>query len=64
MASGAITQAFGRRRSMQITNIPFLVAWILLSYSTAVWQVFLALVITGLDGGLLEAPVSVKFDEM
>lgn len=58
VVSGAITQAFGRKRTMQITNIPFLVAWLLFSFSTSVWQVFLALIITGLNGGLMEAPVS------
>lgn len=57
--SGAVTQPMGRKRAMQLVNLPFLAAWLLLKFSTDVWQVFLALAITGATGGLLEAPVSI-----
>nr|XP_022901110.1 facilitated trehalose transporter Tret1-like [Onthophagus taurus] len=55
--SGMVTQAYGRKRTMQIVNIPFLCAWLLLSFATDITQVLIALCITGLTGGLLEAPV-------
>ncbi|XP_044268551.1 facilitated trehalose transporter Tret1 isoform X1 [Tribolium madens] len=57
LLSGAATQPIGRRRAMQLVNIPFLTAWLLFYFSTDVWQIFLALCITGVTGGLLEAPV-------
>ncbi|XP_044268553.1 facilitated trehalose transporter Tret1 isoform X3 [Tribolium madens] len=56
LLSGAATQPIGRRRAMQLVNIPFLTAWLLFYFSTDVWQIFLALCITGVTGGLLEAP--------
>lgn len=61
LLSGSITQPVGRKRAMQLVNIPFLCAWLLFHFSTEVWQVFLALCLTGLSGGLLEAPVSNRF---
>lgn len=60
LLSGAITQPLGRKRAMQLVNLPFLAAWLLFFFATEVWQVFLALCITGVTGGLLEAPVSKK----
>ncbi|KAG5878639.1 hypothetical protein JTB14_008679 [Gonioctena quinquepunctata] len=55
--SGFITHSIGRKRTMQIVNIPFLMAWLLFYFSTEDWQIFLASCMTGLSGGLLEAPV-------
>lgn len=55
--SGPLTQPLGRRRAMQLVNIPFLAAWTILRFSSDVWQVFVAMSLTGLAGGLLEAPV-------
>ncbi|RZC34223.1 Sugar tr and/or MFS 1 domain containing protein [Asbolus verrucosus] len=57
LLSGAITQPIGRKRAMQLVNIPFVIAWLLFYFSNDVWQIFLALCITGVTGGLLEAPV-------
>ncbi|XP_063922496.1 facilitated trehalose transporter Tret1-like isoform X1 [Zophobas morio] len=56
LLSGAATQPIGRKRAMQLVNIPFLTAWLLFYFSNDVWQIFLALCITGVTGGLLEAP--------
>ncbi|KAK9870531.1 hypothetical protein WA026_008095 [Henosepilachna vigintioctopunctata] len=55
--SGMITQPLGRRRSMQLINIPFIASWLLYYFSSEIWHVFLALGITGLSGGLMEAPI-------
>ncbi|XP_060518481.1 facilitated trehalose transporter Tret1-like isoform X2 [Cylas formicarius] len=54
--SGALTQPLGRRRAMQLVNLPFVAAWLLFFFATEVWQIFLALSLTGMTGGLLEAP--------
>lgn len=55
--SGIVTQPLGRRRSMQLINIPFVAAWLLFYFSSEIWHIFLALILTGLGGGLMEAPV-------
>ncbi|GLV41627.1 uncharacterized protein CBL_06856 [Carabus blaptoides fortunei] len=55
--SGIITQPLGRKRSMQLLNIPFLGAWLLFHYASTVDHLYMALCLTGLSGGLLEAPV-------
>lgn len=40
-----------------LTNIPFIAAWIIYYYATSAGMLFIALAMTGLTGGLLEAPV-------
>nr|XP_023016951.1 facilitated trehalose transporter Tret1-like isoform X1 [Leptinotarsa decemlineata] len=57
LMSGSLTHLLGRRMTMQLVNIPILTAWFLFYFSTDVWHIFLASCITGLSGGLLEAPV-------
>lgn len=55
--SGVLTTPIGRRRSMQVITLPLAASWLLFNFSTQVWHVYLALSITGLCGGLVEAPV-------
>ncbi|KAF5288909.1 hypothetical protein FQA39_LY03788 [Lamprigera yunnana] len=55
--SGVITQPVGRRRSMQIITIPLALSWVIFKFANQVWHIYLALSITGLCGGLVEAPV-------
>lgn len=59
--SGIVTSPLGRRRAMQMVNIPFFIAWLILHFSTTTGHLYGALFITGLAGGLLEAPVSFLF---
>ncbi|CAH2226721.1 jg4832, partial [Pararge aegeria aegeria] len=59
--SGVVTTPVGRRRAMQMVNVPFFIAWLLFHYSTNVGHLYGALFLTGLSGGLLEAPVSKFF---
>ena len=40
-----------------LTTIPFIAAWITFYYATTAGMLFIALAMTGLTGGLLEAPV-------
>lgn len=55
--SGTLTQPVGRKRSMIAVNIPFIVAWVMFHYASNVGMLYASLVLTGLSGGLLEAPV-------
>ncbi|XP_050428169.1 facilitated trehalose transporter Tret1-like [Adelges cooleyi] len=55
--SGALTQPFGRKPSMVMLNLPFIMAWLLFHNASTVVELYLALAICGLCGGLLEAPV-------
>jgi predicted MFS family arabinose efflux permease len=58
LMSGTLTQPLGRKRSMILVNVPFIVAWIMFHYASNVGMLYASLVLTGLSGGLLEAPVS------
>ncbi|XP_046742994.1 facilitated trehalose transporter Tret1-like [Diprion similis] len=57
LGSGLISGYLGRRKTMMISNAPFIAAWILYYYSYNSTMLFCALAMTGLTGGLLEAPV-------
>ncbi|XP_043796666.1 facilitated trehalose transporter Tret1-like [Apis laboriosa] len=56
-ASGPVSQFIGRKRSMMLTTLPFVAAWVIYYYATTAAMLFVALAMTGLTGGLLEAPV-------
>ncbi|XP_022832868.1 facilitated trehalose transporter Tret1-like isoform X1 [Spodoptera litura] len=55
--SGVVTSPIGRRRAMQMVNVPFCIAWLMFHFATSTGHLYGALFITGLSGGLLEAPV-------
>uniref|UniRef100_A0A182IJQ0 Major facilitator superfamily (MFS) profile domain-containing protein n=1 Tax=Anopheles atroparvus TaxID=41427 RepID=A0A182IJQ0_ANOAO len=55
--SGMLTQPIGRRRAMQLINIPIFFAWMLFHYANDVTFLYLGLALAGLSGGLGEAPV-------
>ncbi|XP_066601646.1 facilitated trehalose transporter Tret1-like [Prorops nasuta] len=55
--SGPISQLLGRRKTMMLANIPFVVAWVMFHYASSSGMLFAALALTGVTGGLLEAPV-------
>ncbi|GFG30815.1 hypothetical protein Cfor_10877, partial [Coptotermes formosanus] len=57
LLSGTLTQPVGRKRSMIAVNVPFVVAWVMFHYASNVGMLYACLVLTGLSGGLLEAPV-------
>ncbi|CAK1554894.1 unnamed protein product [Leptosia nina] len=55
--SGIVTAPMGRRRAMQMVNVPFFIAWLIFYFSKNTSHLYTALSLTGLAGGLLEAPV-------
>ncbi|GLH13584.1 Facilitated trehalose transporter Tret1 [Gryllus bimaculatus] len=57
LASGPLTQPIGRKRSMQFINLPFIAAWLVFHFASSLAELYLALVLVGLAGGLMEAPV-------
>ncbi|EZA50255.1 Facilitated trehalose transporter Tret1 [Ooceraea biroi] len=57
LVSGPLSQYLGRKRTMMLANIPFVMAWLVYYYSSNPAMLFAALATTGLTGGLLEAPV-------
>ncbi|XP_023727209.1 facilitated trehalose transporter Tret1 isoform X4 [Cryptotermes secundus] len=57
LMSGTLTQPLGRKRAMILVNVPFIVAWVMFHYASNVGMLYASLVLTGLGGGLLEAPV-------
>lgn len=57
LVSGPLSEYLGKKRTMMLTNIPFVIAWLIFYYSSNPAMLFTALAMTGLTGGLLEAPV-------
>ncbi|XP_029179060.1 facilitated trehalose transporter Tret1-like isoform X2 [Nylanderia fulva] len=57
LVSGPLSQYLGRKRTMMLTNIPFVIAWLIYYYASNPGMLFAALAMTGLTGGFLEAPV-------
>uniref|UniRef100_A0A182MQM0 Major facilitator superfamily (MFS) profile domain-containing protein n=1 Tax=Anopheles culicifacies TaxID=139723 RepID=A0A182MQM0_9DIPT len=55
--SGMLAQPIGRRRAMQLINIPIFIAWMLFHYASDVTFLYIGLALAGLSGGLGEAPV-------
>lgn len=65
--SGSFATLIGRRRSMQLVNVPIFISWIIFFYANRVYQLYIALVISGFAGEikiiklLLSIDVTVKF---
>ncbi|KAL6261135.1 hypothetical protein P5V15_008662 [Pogonomyrmex californicus] len=57
LVSGPLSQYLGRKRTMMLANIPFVMAWLIFHYATNPAMLLTALAMTGLTGGLLEGPV-------
>ncbi|XP_062712852.1 proton myo-inositol cotransporter hmit-1.2-like [Aedes albopictus] len=55
--SGMLSQPIGRRRAMQLVNIPMFIAWILFHLADDVHFLYCGLALSGFSGGLSEAPV-------
>lgn len=55
--SGWISEPIGRKKAMFLVNIPHLIAWTLLYYSTTLNEIFVAHILLGLGVGLMEAPI-------
>ncbi|XP_077300002.1 facilitated trehalose transporter Tret1-like isoform X2 [Arctopsyche grandis] len=49
---------------MQLVNIPFIISWILFNTASSVGVLYAALVLSGVSGGLLEAPVMIYVAEI
>ncbi|CAD7092861.1 unnamed protein product [Hermetia illucens] len=55
--SGAFTSPIGKRKAMQLVNFPILASWLLFHFSTSTGYLYAGLCLSGLSGGLMEAPV-------
>lgn len=51
--SGILAEVFGRRRSMQISSIPFIVGWITIGLATDIRWLYTGRLITGIAAGKL-----------
>lgn len=61
LLSGILTQPFGRKPSMITVNLPFIIAWLVYNQASSVAMLYIALVLTGFSGGVLEAPVCISW---
>jgi len=48
--SGSFATLIGRRRAMQLVNVPIFISWIIFFYSQHVYQLYIALAISGFTG--------------
>jgi MFS family permease len=48
--SGSFASFLGRRRAMQLVNVPIFLSWIIFYYSQHVYHLYLALCISGFTG--------------
>lgn len=55
--SGWITEPIGRKKAMFFVNVPHLIAWSMLYFSTSITEVLIAMALLGLGVGLMEAPI-------
>ncbi|XP_023948769.2 facilitated trehalose transporter Tret1-like [Bicyclus anynana] len=58
LMSGPIVDFFGRRRANFISNIPILVAWILMYFSWNLPSLFAGSALLGISLGIMEAPIN------
>lgn len=59
-----LCEPFGKRRAMQIVSIPMFVAWMFFHFASHVNHLYAGLALAGLGGGLMEAPVSNKLNQI
>lgn len=58
LLSGQVAQTIGRKRALQLVNVPFSIAFALFHFAAQPWQILLGLSLTGTAGGIAESPVS------
>jgi MFS family permease len=64
VVSGLLVQLLGRKRSLILVNIPFLVGWLLICTAYSFEQLVAAEVILGVTIGLCEAPFNTYYGEI
>jgi MFS family permease len=57
LISGLIVEFSGRKWSMLIVNIPFLVGWLLYRFANSVLTLYVTNIILGIGIGFMEAPI-------
>lgn len=62
--SGMLVQVLGRKRSLILVNVPFLVGWLLVCTADTFGQLVAAQVILGVTIGLCEAPLNTYYGEI
>lgn len=55
--SGLISEPLGRKKAMILVNIPHIIAWTMLYFTTSLEEIYIAATLLGLGIGFMEAPV-------
>ncbi|KAJ9579587.1 hypothetical protein L9F63_004772, partial [Diploptera punctata] len=63
LMSGVIVEFFGRKWSMIVVNLPFLLGWLLYSFANSIDMLFTANIILGVGIGFMEAPIMTYLGE-
>ena len=64
LASGFIADRFGRRTLMMLSQLPFLLSWILIAVARNVWYIHISRVLSGLADGAVYAIAPVYLAEI
>lgn len=57
VASGFLTEPIGRRKSLMLVNVPFVLGWILIYVANSLNTIYAGFVMLGIGLGLMEAPI-------
>lgn len=54
--TSVLNDKFGRRKTMMVVNIPFIIAWFLLAYADSVIEIGIGFALHGIGIGLMFGP--------
>lgn len=55
--SGLVSEPIGRKKAMILVNIPHIIAWTMLYFTSSVEEIYIAATFLGLGVGFMEAPI-------
>ncbi len=55
--SGLVSEPLGRKKAMILVNIPHIIAWTMLYFTTSLEEIYIAATLLGLGVGFMEAPI-------
>lgn len=55
--SGLVSEPLGRKKAMILVNIPHIIAWTMLYFTSSLEEIYIAATLLGLGVGFMEAPI-------
>lgn len=57
VCSGLVSEPLGRKKAMILVNIPHIIAWTMLYFTSSLEELYIAATLLGLGIGFMEAPI-------